>query len=322
MSWKPLKASNASSIPPLIVKHNFTPTGYTVSISDFCYIWTETLDRRAVIRRALNENTSIDPSEDGSQLKILLKKIQSALDGAENCSVQVLPSRGNDLILQTRSTLPAPLNSLVWRAGLHRVPPEQTRSELVVPLVWRVHTLSKQKQQLIHHLSDKDNVISKLLDKLESTGTDIADVFPGIAAAKSSRKATSRDGAAKQVKGLGKFDEQHWRQEFDGLQKATPPGDAFQEIFEKGIVSDQEVPEPESEWWKHLSEVGNASTDEAVVVGDELSTSELEQSQRRSQLESTIEDDEFQVWECASTVGLCRANHASATEHSNSFPSR
>lgn len=298
MSWKPLGISNTTEdTPPLVLQHKFTSTGYIISISDFSYIWQEHLDRRGIIHRALNENTSIDPSEDASQLKILLQKIQDALDGGAKSSIQLLSAKGEDLVLQTRSNLPAPLHSLVWHVQLHRLAPENTGLELSLPLVQRVHQLNLQQDELIRHLHEKDHVITKLLDKLESIGADVTDVFPGAAGVKSSRKTGIRDAAAQYVKGLGKFDHKQWEKEVAEAGEVDSNETAVLSVFSKPLQSGPHSTRSTSYtgWYRSLKE-SEDSTDGAKTTSKRSDESEIGKDLAESPIPDVGEDeDEFQV---------------------------
>ena len=64
---------------PLLSRSSFQTQSYDIFVTDLTSVWSESLDRRQIIRRALNEDTSIDPSQDSTQLKILLDKIKAGL---------------------------------------------------------------------------------------------------------------------------------------------------------------------------------------------------------------------------------------------------
>ncbi|KAI9847737.1 MAG: hypothetical protein M1837_001985 [Sclerophora amabilis] len=234
LDWKTLPlASKSASIPPLLMKSAFTTSGYSISVTDLTNIWSESLDRRAIIRRALNEDTSIDPSEDAGQLKILIGKIGSALDGERGTSLDVSGcSAENALILKISSLLPAPLQPLEWSAQLTLMPQRTVTNELLLPTLGAHMTLKVLISSLLDQLKEKDHVIGKFVDKAEPAGMDLGVVFPSTANLKSGKRVPSRSAAAKVVKGLGVFDENKWMDEIGGnLSRDFDLQEALDTIF-------------------------------------------------------------------------------------------
>jgi hypothetical protein len=185
-------------------------------LTDLSRIFVETLDQAQIRQRALAENTSIDPSEDDSQLDILLEKIRSSLAGEANTSLRFLKGRNHDdFVLRTTCSLPAPFGILIWPIHLTLQIPEMLADEVILPALSTLHTWSNQTANLISQIHDKDHVISKLLDRLEQSATDISTVFPGVTGLKSTKKATSREQAARHVKGLGQFDFDAWQSVYE-----------------------------------------------------------------------------------------------------------
>jgi len=258
MDWKPLVVSNnALHTCRLLVKCDFTFSTYLISVTDLSRTWNESLDRRQIIRRALNENTAIDPSEDASQLKILLEKVQAALDGAEgtSASFDTKPQR-DELVLRVVSPLPVPLGTLEWPFHLSIQPEESVKFDLVLPLFHTAYVQQQQIKDLVVHLNEKDHVISKLLDKLESSGTDISAVFPGVSGSGISRRPTDRAKAARHVKGLGIFEEERWRGQSSGTFAAPQ---SVHEIISKLSTSTRIATSGAGfadgaihDWWCHL----------------------------------------------------------------------
>ena len=266
-AWKPLTLQESNDVPTLLAKSSFTSSGYTVHVTDLSCVWSETLDRKQVIRRALNENTSIDPSEDASQLRILLKNIGEALSGQENTALSLVSHGGKQLVLQATAQLPAPLEPLEWTFQLGSLPVTDLRNEIILPLIVSAHIQNERMQHLILEIQDKDRVISKLLDRMESSGADIASIFPGATGAKLSKKVTAREQAAKVVKGLGVFDSEHWLRNSMAINvNDTSPDELVRKVFDPAaLVSmlDTEGFQPSLKshgWWKdHVETVENAN---------------------------------------------------------------
>ena len=243
----PLRATS-SSVPPLFVKHRFGTSVYTVFLSDLTYIWTESLDRRQIIKRAFDQDTSIDPSEGSDQLSLLLQHIQNALEGKAGTSLAILPGleRGS-LIVRASSTLPAPLSSLCWPLHLSQSAQGLLRTELLLPCLARLSQARLEVSSLLGHLKDKDHVISRLIDKMQASGMELNAVFPTSAPAKMS-KANIRDSLTKSVKGLKAFDEMTWRRSLPNTALEEPID--FREIGEPSIPSSTFINEQaEENWW-------------------------------------------------------------------------
>jgi hypothetical protein len=259
-------------LPPLLISTHFTFNSYTIHVTDCTYIWTESLDRRAIIKRSLEEDTSIDPSEDAEQLRVFLEKIQSALGHAKGTSLALRafpPKDGKgsggppDLDLVVTVQLPKPLKALKWPVELKVAEPAALRSSFVIPLLTAQNARMKELNALVELLRDKDHVIEKLVDKLEATGAELGHVFPG-AAGKGGRKLP-RKMAEDRVKGLGKFDLDDWRKSKnteDGEEDAKDYKSIMKSLFKHngGIVEDdsdlaQEVSKKWDTWWNCIKDV-------------------------------------------------------------------
>lgn len=211
--WEVFPIAVSARLPPLLIKISLQDSGYTVQLTDLTYVWSESLEKHQIIERALKEDTSIDPSEDQSQLKILLNRIQSALNGHQETSLRIKQwDDGHAIDVHLTAPLPRPLEPLTWRLHLTRLSPFAVRSEIVLPALRGLHLKSQTVKQLVTALYDKDHVIDKLLDKLETAGIDLTTVFPSAAGIKSSKTGPQREQAAPYVKGLGKFDFGKWQE--------------------------------------------------------------------------------------------------------------
>ncbi|PBP22476.1 hypothetical protein BUE80_DR006712 [Diplocarpon rosae] len=54
MAWKPLHISKSAGLhlPVLLISTSFTPTSFTVHLTDLTYLWSEKLDRSAIVARS------------------------------------------------------------------------------------------------------------------------------------------------------------------------------------------------------------------------------------------------------------------------------
>lgn len=211
--WKLAKSKNQDEYsPPLFVKVTLSDTGYTVFLSDLCSVWTEKLEGAALLRRAENDASSINPAEDASQLRILLDKINGALHGVEGTSFMLDRSdSGKTLTVSLSAPLPPPLPALRWRLSLAKETSSVLTAELLCPLLLSFHRKQQAIDDLQAQIRDKDHVISRLLDRLESSGTDLTTVFPGTSSVKLSRKVGQRSQLAKYVKGLAPYEAHQWQ---------------------------------------------------------------------------------------------------------------
>jgi XLF-Cernunnos, XRcc4-like factor, NHEJ component len=283
--WIPLtsiKSPEEQEFPPLFVHCHFKPDSYAVALTDLTRIWTETLARDEIKKRALNEHTSIDPEEGNSQLRLLLETISAPLNGEKGVTEIASSSHGR-LLLRATCKLPAPLKALTWTYHLSPAPLSKVRQDIIVPL-WQSASLKEQQiEDLIRHLKEKDHVISKLLDQLEALNADISTLFPSTAGLKTMKGASKRMQAANLVPGLGAFDEREWyinlrRRHPDGQMKSLDPGLSLS--TDTAIAFDElaRLTENEAEraWWDAL---GPLASQPALSDTAETQTSRVHDSQ-------------------------------------------
>lgn len=285
--WKPLAAvSNVGTDAPLLIKHAFTATSYNVYLTDLSYIWSESLDRRQIIRRALDAETSIDPSEGTDQLNLLLQKINGALAGQYDSKLILSWSgKDEDLFLEISASLPAPLRSLEWRLCLVPAAPAMLTTELLLPCLYQQVLIISETRSLLESLKEKDHVISRLVDKLQSTGIELSSVFPGAAGLRSTKNANSREVAARTIKGLGEFDESKWRK--DLRTSFSPPArtsELVANIFSSNISEPFEINTEQevSMWWKRLKNGKTSSSQTPMILSFRANSTSSPTSSRNS----------------------------------------
>ena len=253
-SWRVLQLDR-KEVPKLLVKSGFDTSGYEIQLTDLSHIWRESLYKAEIIQRAIDAGSAIDPGQDDEQLKIFLGKIESALNGEGGTSLSLEGGEPNDssLHLATSATLPRPLPPFTWTISLQLLPTQDLENQLVTPLLLQASHLRHQIEQLVSELQDKDRVISKICDRLETSGNDLTTVFPGVSNIPTSRKKGQREQLARHVKGLADFDENAWRR-----QQARKEGDGGLEADWMDEVL-RDLPLPTSacshvlnDWWKHL----------------------------------------------------------------------
>lgn len=292
--WKPLNLSIAdTNLPPLLMKYDFGPFHYDIFLTDLTSIWTESLERKQIVKRALILDTSIDPSENKEQLQLLLRNVQKALDGEDATKVSL--SRGdnvNQLDLLTTTPLPASLKPLKWPFHLDPAPRDLLTEELLLPCVSQLSATKVKIASLLRQLKEKDHIITRLTDKMQADGTEISKVFPGAAGIKIRPLQNVREIAGKSVRGLSYFDEEQWRNEFlqtSGVSFNLP--DILSHVF---APSSKDIPETKfplgsRTWWQQLKR-------EECQEPEDAAPTLPQPSQFSSKLKiSNINDEEFQV---------------------------
>ena len=255
--WRPIRLSHdASNLPPLLIKYDFGLANYTVLVTDFTYIWTEHLDRKQILRRALDLDPSIDPSEDADQMHQFLRNVRDSLAGEGGTKLSL--SRGDtpkQLVLNTFTPLPASLVPLEWPMYLDPADQNVLTTEFVLPCLSQQLNAKAQIDTLLQHLKEKDHVINRLTQKMEFDGLDFSKIFPSVAVSKAVNRSDSRKSCADLVKGLGKFDEEDWRK--CSTTHSSSLADIVLGLFAPGITGIPDVVSLTSKfstWWDHLGD--------------------------------------------------------------------
>ena len=256
--WKALHLED-DSLPQLLVKARLDSSGYGIYLTDLSRTWGEDLTKRKIRVRADAEDCSIDPSEGDDQYQILLGKLRQAINQEDDTSLKLLLPKEQDggISLELSAPLPSPLPDFRWRVQLSPLVPQSLETSLVRPLLQHAQNLEQQIQQLVHELAEKDRVISKVTDRLETSGNDLTAVFPGVSNIKISRKKSQREQLARHVKGLGDFDEAAWKAQHAGMDSKG----RFEEVELNGLLAglpegaaDGADEQTSSEWWRALGQ--------------------------------------------------------------------
>ncbi len=300
--WRPLPTF--PDLPALLVSPGFNvgSSSYSLQVTDLAHVWTESLDRKGILRRSLNEDTSIDLSDgDKEQWRVFLSKLEAAFDPATPdhglTSLTLSPhgdgssSGPENLLLYITCVLPEPLAPLKWPVYLTRRQPDVFASELVVPLIQAGQVRTQETEYLVARLKEKDAVINRLVDKLQAVGTGLEHVFHSLPI---KRKAT-RVMAEEKVQGLKPFHELEWR-----LQCATSLRthqdiaslilDAFGGGDLDGVRENIKVSDQVNEWWKKFEPTSVIIKPKEQSIPGEVLPSTPEK--RKPSVES---DDDFQV---------------------------
>jgi hypothetical protein len=301
MSWKPLQFSAyaGTHLPPLLISATFADS-YDIHLTDLTNIWSESLTKRAIIRRSQEESTSIDP-RDGDQFKIFLDKLKLGLEGGKDTTLALTITADADrpsLILNITTNLPGGLAPLEWPVRLAAAPQSLLASQLTLPLLRAQHVRIQEIAALAEVLKEKDHVIQKLADKLEEQGTELGQVFPQ-AAGKLGRKV-DRKRAEERVKGLGVFDMQTWRKELsheESQDTAQLIGEVFtgENTDELQANSGVHLSEDQEVWWESIKGIT------MNLSSGKISTNGLQKAKAKPspkpvlRQEDSIDDDAFQV---------------------------
>ncbi|KAI0839189.1 XLF-domain-containing protein [Hypoxylon sp. FL0890] len=260
--WYPLPAF--PDLPALMISPRFASSSYIIHVTDLANVWVENLDRRGILLRSLQENTSIDLSDgDLNQWAVFLSKLNAAFDPTlpdhHSTSLSISASSadrssGDGLVLHVTCVLPKPLKPLKWPIYLTKCPPVGLASELVLPLIQSHHARTMEIEDLIARLKEKDAVITKLVDKLEANQTGLEHVFNSL----SGKRKPSRALAEEKVKGLAVFNESDWRSTIAAKQQLPKDvSSLIHEVFaETGLqcsVDAEIAPSSQlNDWWTKL----------------------------------------------------------------------
>ncbi|KAK1752689.1 XRCC4-like factor-domain-containing protein [Echria macrotheca] len=211
-AWRLLPV-DVSGIPNLLVSADFSDEAYTLRLTDLANVWSESMERRPIIKRGVVEDTSIDPSDGPDQIKRMLELLRAAFDPSDpehsNTSLSIATDQKDSLLIHVTCVLPEPLKPFRWPMHLAKNPQTSLTTELVLPLILAQEAQASQVEQLVACIRDKDAVIARLVDKLEATGIGLEHVFNAL----SGKRRVTRKVADEKVKGLAPFREDEFRRE-------------------------------------------------------------------------------------------------------------
>lgn len=272
--WQRLHSSQ-QGLPPLLFQYTWTRQGYEIHITDLTYIWLERLPHKAISKRAEEDATTIDPGEDPEQLNVLLEKIGEALHKGNESAILSSGTQTDSLEIMITTKLPSPLKPLKWSLKLSKEPLSSLTTNLLLPLLREEAEWESRQRLLLNQIKQKDYVLGKLFDKMETLGVDLGSVFPSAAGSRTSRKAITRSEAAKFVKGIAPFEEQTWLAETGVSHGAGLATNLLQEISESGDSHDLDTfTQPQGEWWHQLARRSDTSAREASPIGEQIPNDE------------------------------------------------
>jgi hypothetical protein len=302
LNWHRLHLSD-QTLPPLLFQYTWTRQGYEVYITDLTYIWSERLSPKQIIKRAEENSTTIDPGEDPEQLNVLLEKIGEALQKGKDNTNLSSGTQTDSLEITTTTKLPAPLKPLRWILKLAKDSPSYLTEKLLFPLLREETNREDRQHSLLRQIKQKDYVLSKLFDKIETIGVDLGSVFPSAAGSRKSHKTITRSEAARFIKGIEPFEEQAWLAETESSEGAGPASNLLQEISVSGDLFS--FNQPQDEWWRELTKRSESSAKESSPAREETPRIDkrhddivpLKHTEPEGEsTASSDDDDEFQVY--------------------------
>lgn len=318
--WHRLHLSD-QSIPPLLFQWTWNQQGYEVYLTDLTYIWSERLPQKQIIRRAEENATTIDPGEDPDQFPVLLEKIGEALRKGKDSAMLGRGAQPDSLEIKTTTKLPAPLKPLKWDLKLSKESSSYLTSTMLLPLLKEEANREQRQRYLLQQIKQKDTVLSKLLDKMETVGIDLGTIFPSAAGSRGSRKGITRSEAGRLIKGIEPFEEQTWLAEARSSEMAGLATNLLEEISGSTELYDLSAfDQPRDKWWPQLTEFPASSVREASQTSEELPRSDQKDDaavlpshlETEADLTESSDDGEFQV-RCrffpAPTHGLTKSTY-------------
>lgn len=295
--WQRLHLSKSEELPPLLFKYTANPKGYDLYLTDLTHLWSERLNFKEILKRADEESTTIDPTEDPEQFDVLLEKIGEALQSRPGSSITVRSGASIDsLELHVSTKLPAPLRPLKWPIYFSRDCQRLVTEHLLIPLLREEIGWESRRRSLLEQIKQKDWVLSKLFDNIETLGIDLSAVFPGITGLRGARHGTTLAQAAKLIKGVAPFDEQLWLKEVNGPSTDFGLGaNVVSELSDSAETSRLWLLTPApAKWWENL-DIHSTATTTALEKGSQQRKPPEEEAAMETDGGAETEDDEFEV---------------------------
>lgn len=210
--WQELTTTSHSSCPKLFYKFTSQEDGYELLVTDLIGLWLVRADAEATRTYARRNRTSIDPT--GAQFEVLLEKLQQSLRDGTNILYRDDDSEDESLVLKTTIKLPKPLQPLEWQFYLQPEGAGEMAEHILRPSLHEASESKRKLDSLIDIIKQKDHVISKLLERIENSSTDLSLIFPRITSLKSRKGIVTTKDAQAQVPGLATFNRKLWDDKF------------------------------------------------------------------------------------------------------------
>lgn len=241
-AWALLKVTHSpQDLPPMLYRYETGTSSYCLTISDLTQCWRETLDRRQIIKRSFELDTSIDPSESAEQLRIFLASTEDGFLHNGDASLEVQSYDGEQIELTLAHPLPGSLAPLKWRFLLEKQNAKFFSEQMVLPMFRQRLMDQSALSSLRRIIKEKDHVISRLFGAIQTNGVSLNGVFPGFPLSKSMQtKSISRQALGKIVQEMSEFDDIGW--EINQKEQDVTSGSP-EDIVEKLFSASTEVPD-------------------------------------------------------------------------------
>lgn len=261
-------------VPALFFRYTASATGYDMILTDLTNIWQERLSTTDVARRAERDECSINPGDDQDQFRILFTKIEEGLCHVNGARVDFRETHSDNIGLIITALLPHPLPTFIWHVCLAKESQVQITNELMTPLLSFACRQQQQIAFLTTQLRDKDHVVDRILQKMESSNTDLGAIFPGMSGIRKSQKISQREQFAKHVKGLAPFNPGSEREHSDHEC-------SNQDIF--AVLGNLPVPEPKQDltspaedWWRKPIDAYTTRPQQSMDLDDDETDDDLD----------------------------------------------
>jgi len=183
------------------------------------------------------------------------------------------------------------------------------RDDIIKPLWTLANKQQEQIQDLLHRLKEKDHVISKLLDHVESSNNDLVTIFPSTAGMKATREISKREQATQLVPGLRPFDEVTWQHENERMGNLFPnvtqtPITLTESDFSMVSQTVESIDgKGTREWWKELGPLPHETPAFPASVPPITPGPLNAWLEKGSHSQTILEDDETESGEDTNPVG-------------------
>ncbi|KAI9670280.1 MAG: hypothetical protein M1831_006494 [Alyxoria varia] len=259
-SWFYLRAS-LEGRRDLLSRYAFDDEEYALQVTDLTHVWTTSLSKADLIKQAQDEECPVEPSQDENQLHVLTTNLENGLRATCGPAGSIRVSeQKRKLLVTTECPLPSPLPALEWTWELQCMNDGGVRDQLLMPLMASNIVQSGRIDRLSEMLVEKDSVMGKILDRLDSAGVDLASIFPQTADTKGGKRGNKRLQLIRQVPAFRPYNQQEFLEQSQGLTRdsTAPREDLFNTALKDTSIRTV----------SHLVGELGASTESAAVVAD------------------------------------------------------
>ena len=298
--WRQLVTSSSKSksqCPKLFYNFAASPKdGIALLLTDLISLWRDSASRSNVLASAIDQHTSIDPSESNGQFRVLLDKLATSLETGRNKLAKESVRGADRLLLKTCIDLPKPLKPLEWTFTLMICNAAELAEDVLRPTLHQLSVSQQKLDGIFNVLKEKDHVIEKLLDRVADKGIDMSLIFPTLTGtARSGGSGVKVEDAKRLVPGMRAFEKSSWEKTFaqgDGdTASALGLGELVKGCEKCFAHSDDEHRTSMSEWFRKLP---------GPVILDSPSSKSFGRSQSQSQPQTkgssdTESENEFET---------------------------